>query len=128
MASTSLVPFGCKAEAPEFNTNAASVPLLKAIVLAALYPRVARVSLARGALKFDQTAGGAVQRENAAKEYKVFDMRRERVWIHPASVMFGEAAWKSGLIVSFQRVATGKVYLRDVTEVRDAKRRSATWS
>lgn len=71
-----------------------------------------------GALKFDQTAAGTVQRENKAKEYRVNDMRGERVWIHPASILFSEHNWQSGIVVSFLRIATGKVFLRDVTEVR----------
>ena len=117
LTSIGLVPTSSKPSLPALNTHSTSMPLLKAILLAAFYPRVSRVSLPRGALKFDQTAHGAIQRENTAKEYKVLDMRRERVWIHPASILFGESQWKSGLVVSFLRVATGKLYLRDVTEV-----------
>ncbi|KAI0032148.1 P-loop containing nucleoside triphosphate hydrolase protein [Vararia minispora EC-137] len=116
LTSIGLVPYDTSPTAPYLNTHS-STTLIKSIVFAALYPRVARVMLPRGALKFNQTAGGAVQRENTAKEYKVIDMRGERVWIHPASIVFGEAVWKSGLVASFQRVATSKVYLRDVTEV-----------
>jgi len=119
MSSNALVPFGAHSDSTELNTNSTIVPLLKAIILAALYPRVSHVMLPRGALKFDQTAAGSVQRENTAKEYKVLDMKGERVWIHPASMMFNESAWKSGFVVSFMRVATSKVFLRDVTEVSE---------
>jgi hypothetical protein len=46
-------------------------------------------------------------------------MRGARVWVHPASVLFAETRWRSGIVVSFQRVETAtKVFLRDVTEVR----------
>jgi len=41
------------------------------------------------------------------------------VWVHPASVQFAETRWRSGIVVSFERVETAtKVFLRDVTEVR----------
>ena len=54
-------------------------------------------------------------------------MRGARVWVHPASMLFAETHWRSGIVVSFERVETAnknnsnrnnKVYLRDVTEVR----------
>ena len=112
-----LVSPSTKVSAPGLNTHSGSIPLLKAMILAALYPRVARVSLPRGALKFSQTAAGTVQRENVAKEYRVKDMKGERVWIHPASILFSESNWQSGIVVSFLRVETTKVFLRDVTEV-----------
>ncbi|KAI0041900.1 P-loop containing nucleoside triphosphate hydrolase protein [Auriscalpium vulgare] len=103
--------------APALNTHSGSTPLLKALLLAALYPRVARIALPRGALKFEQLAGGTVQREATAKEWRAADMRGARVWIHPASALFAERAWRSGVVVSFARVETGRVFLRDVTEV-----------
>jgi ATP-dependent RNA helicase DHX57 len=87
-------------------------------LLAALYPRVAHIALPRGALKFDQVAAGTVQREAAAKEYRAKDMRGTPVWVHPASIAFTETAWRSGLVVSFARVETTRLFLRDVTEVR----------
>ena len=58
-------------------------------------------------------------------------MRGARVWVHPASTLFAETRWRSGIVVSFERVETAhnnsssnnnnnknKVYLRDVTEAR----------
>ncbi|KAI0320072.1 P-loop containing nucleoside triphosphate hydrolase protein [Amylostereum chailletii] len=117
ISSIGLVPSSSKPSTLSLNTHSASTPLLKAVILASLYPRVSRIALPRGALKFDQTAAGTVQRENTAKEYRVNDMKGERVWIHPASVLFRESSWQSGIVVSFLRVATGKVFLRDVTEV-----------
>ncbi|KAI0059514.1 P-loop containing nucleoside triphosphate hydrolase protein [Artomyces pyxidatus] len=117
LLSTSLVPPGSSPSSPALNTHRGAPTLLKALLLGALYPRVARIGLPRGALKFTQLAGGSVQRESAAKEWKAVDMRGARVWVHPASALFGESKWASGVVVSFARVETGKVFLRDVTEV-----------
>ena len=91
--------------------------LLKALLLAALYPRVARIALPPNAVKYARVAGGAVEREVGAREWRARDMRGERVWVHPASVQFAEARWRSGVVVSFRRVETTKLFLRDVTEV-----------
>lgn len=37
-------------------------------------------------------------RENTAKEYKAADMKGQRVWVHPASTLFAERGWKSGIV------------------------------
>ncbi|KAH9009390.1 hypothetical protein EDB84DRAFT_1571247, partial [Lactarius hengduanensis] len=99
------------------NAHAHEPALLKALLLAALYPRVARIALPRNAVKFTPVAGGAVEQDASARQWRARDMRGERVWVHPASVLFAEARWRSGVVVSFRRVETAKVFLRDVTEV-----------
>jgi hypothetical protein len=69
-------------------------------------------------VKFARVAGGAVERDAGAHEWRATDMRGARVWVHPASVQFSETRWRSGIVVSFERVETAtKVFLRDVTEV-----------
>lgn len=100
--------------------HAGEPALLKALLLAALYPRVARIALPRHAVKFARLASGSVARDAGANEWRATDMRGARVWVHPASVLFTETRWRSGIVVSFERVesGTGKVFLRDVTEVR----------
>ncbi|KAI0275281.1 P-loop containing nucleoside triphosphate hydrolase protein [Gloeopeniophorella convolvens] len=117
LVGASLVPPTLRASASALNTHAREPALLKALLLAALYPRVARIALPRGAVKFARHAGGAVARDAAAREWRATDMRGARVWIHPASALFAEARWRSGVVVSFARVETAKVFLRDVTEV-----------
>jgi hypothetical protein len=120
LASAGLVPAGQRASAPELNVHAGEPALLKALLLAALYPRVARIALPRHAVKFARLASGSVARDAGANEWRATDMRGARVWVHPASVLFTETRWRSGIVVSFERVesGTGKVFLRDVTEVR----------
>lgn len=119
LTSAGLVQAGQRASAPELNAHAREPALLKALLLAALYPRVARIALPRHAVKFARVAGGAVARDAGAHEWRATDMRGARVWVHPASVQFAETRWRSGIVVSFERVETAtKVFLRDVTEVR----------
>ena len=99
------------------NAHAHEPELLKALVLAGLYPRVARIALPQRAVKYTRVAGGTVERDAGAHEWRATDMRDTRVWVHPASVQFSETRWRSGVVVSFRRVETAKVFLRDVTEV-----------
>ncbi|KZT08749.1 P-loop containing nucleoside triphosphate hydrolase protein [Laetiporus sulphureus 93-53] len=99
------------------NVHSANTNLLKAVILGGLWPRVARVSLPRSAIKFDRVQAGTVQRENTAKEYKLYDLKDGRVFLHPASVLFNETVWRSPFVTYFLKQATSKVFLRDATEV-----------
>jgi ATP-dependent RNA helicase DHX57 len=125
LTSAGLVQVGQRATVPELNVHAGEPALLKALLLAALYPHVAHIALPRHAVKFSRIASGTVAREPGAHEWRAKDMRGARVWVHPASTLFAETRWRSGIVVSFERVETAhnnnnknKVYLRDVTEVR----------
>jgi len=66
-----------------------------------------------------------VQRENTAKEFKMYDLREGRVFLHPASVLFGAAAWRSPFLAYFNKHMTSKVFLRDATEVHS--RHEGSW-
>ena len=130
LTSAGLVQLGQRASAPELNVHAGEPALLKALLLAALYPHVAHIALPRHAVKFSRIASGTVAREAGAHEWRATDMRGTRVWVHPASTLFAETRWRSGIVVSFERVETAnknnsdrknKAYLRDVTEVRDLR-------
>jgi len=99
------------------NAHAHEPELLKAVLLAGLYPRVARIALPQRAVKYTLMVGGAVERDAGAHEWWATDICGSWVWVHPASVRFSETRWRSGVVVSFQRVETTKVFLRDVTEV-----------
>jgi hypothetical protein len=109
------------------NVHAGEPALLKALLLAALYPSVAHIALPPNAVKYSRVASGTVAREAGAHEWRAKDMRGKRVWVHPASMLFTETRWRSGIVVSFERVETAnkngnnKVYLRDVTEVSGSR-------
>ncbi|TRM66280.1 P-loop containing nucleoside triphosphate hydrolase protein [Schizophyllum amplum] len=114
LSSMGFIPPSLPPTAPALNAYSTHTNLLKGIALAGLYPRVARVRAPRA--KFDAVAAGAVQRDAAAREFAFFDMRDERVWLHPGSTLFGEARWAAPFAAYFSRVKTGKVYVREVTE------------
>lgn len=121
LTSLNLVPPGSTPLTPALNTHSAHTGLVKAVVLAGLWPRVARVALPKGAIKFDRVQAGTVQRANEAREYKFYDVRvgdaGGRVFVHPASVLFRAAEWKSPFVAYFQKQQTTKLFLRDATEV-----------
>ncbi|KII93616.1 hypothetical protein PLICRDRAFT_131582 [Plicaturopsis crispa FD-325 SS-3] len=117
LSDLGFVPFSSTPSSPELNTNSGVTNLVKAIILGGLWPRVARVHLPKSAIKFDKVQAGTVQRENVAKEFKMYDLREGRVFLHPGSVLFGAAAWKSPFLAYFSKHATTKVFLRDATEV-----------
>ncbi|KAH8094722.1 P-loop containing nucleoside triphosphate hydrolase protein [Cristinia sonorae] len=134
LSSINLVPVGSTSTSPLLNANSTNTNLVKACILGGLWPRVARVSLPRSAIKFDKVQAGTIQRENVAKDYKFFDVKNaassgsggekgvnanasDRVFLHPASVLFGATTWKSPFVTYFHKQMTSKVFLRDATEV-----------
>ncbi|ESK92682.1 dead deah box [Moniliophthora roreri MCA 2997] len=117
LISIGFVPLDTTPSTDALNVNSNNVNLVKAIVVGGLWPRVARVHLPKSAIKFDKVQAGTVQRENTAKEYKIYDLRDGRVFLHPGSVLFGNANWKSPFIVYFQKAMTTKMFLRDATEI-----------
>ena len=117
LSSLGFVPEHSKPADATLNTNSANVNLVKAVILGGFWPRVARVHLPKSAIKFDRVQAGTVQRENTAKEFKMYDLKEGRVFLHPASVLFNATAWKSPFLTYFQKQLTSKVFLRDATEV-----------
>lgn len=112
-----LIAFSSTPDSPNLNVNSANTNLVKAVILGGLWPRVARVHLPSSAIKFDKVQAGTVQRENTAKEYKMYDPGNGRVFLHPSSVLFGESTWKSPFLAYFQVQQTTKVFVRGATEV-----------
>ena len=118
LSELGFVPHTATPSDPSLNAHSQHQNLLKAVILGALWPQVARAVLPRAAIKFDRVQAGTVQRENTAREFRLYDVRAgERVFVHPASVLFSEAAWRAPFAAYFQKQATSKVFLRDATEV-----------
>lgn len=113
----SLIPLSSTATTKSLNQNSHQLNLIKGVLVGGLWPRVATVKLPKGAIKFDKVMAGTVQRENVAKEFKIFDLKDGRVFLHPGSVLFGNASWKTNLVVYFNKHQTSKIFLRDATEV-----------
>jgi ATP-dependent RNA helicase DHX57 len=116
-----FIPLSSRPDSPAINTHSDNTNLLKAIILGGLWPRVARAHLPKSAIKFDKVQAGTVQRENTAKEFKIYDLREGRVFLHPASVLFGATAWRSPFLVYFNKHMTSKIFLRDATEVHSTQ-------
>lgn len=101
--------------------------LLQSIVMAGLYPGIARISLSSSSIKFDKLQSGTVKRAQEAREFKIFDLntevdndsRGQRVFLHPSSVMFNRNDWRQPFICYFRKTVTTKPYLRDATEVSE---------
>ena len=117
LVAMGLTATSSTADSPNLNVNSTQTNLIKAVILGGLWPRIARVHLPSSAIKFDKVQAGTVQRENTAKEYKMYDPRHGRVFLHPSSVLFGESRWKSPFLAYFQMQATTKVFVRGATEV-----------
>ena len=105
----------------ELDIHSDNPNLLKSIILAGLWPRIAKVVLPKA--MFNKIASGTIQREHEAKEVKYYTQegesggRGERVFLHPSSVLFGNSAYKSRFLAYFAKSKTTKIFLRDATEV-----------
>lgn len=119
LSDLGFIPRFTKADDLTLNVNSTNENLVKGVILGGFWPRVARVSLPKSAIKFDKIQAGTIQRENTAKEFKFYDLKEgSRVFLHPASILFHANAWKSPFLTYFQKQMTSKVFLRDATEVR----------
>ncbi|KAJ7070765.1 P-loop containing nucleoside triphosphate hydrolase protein [Mycena amicta] len=130
LADIGFIPLHSNPDSTHLNANSENTNLVKAVVLGGLWPRIVRVHLPQSAIKFDRVLAGTVQRDNVAKEFKMYDIRSSggsgkgpkergdnRVFLHPQSVLFDVATWKSPFLVYFHKHMTSKVFLRDATEV-----------
>lgn len=101
---------------PAYNINSENENVVKSIVAAGLWPRVAKVVPPK--TQFQQTQGGTVEKENEAHELRYFDVRKdERVFIHPGSALWSVSAFKSRFVAYFNKTQTSKLFIRDVSEV-----------
>lgn len=117
LSDMGFIPMRSKLAEPSININSGQENLIKAVIVGGLWPRVARVSLPKSAIKFDKVQSGTVQRDNIAKEFKIFDLKNERVFLHPSSILFSESSWKTPFLAYFRKNMTSKVFLRDATVV-----------
>ncbi|GFZ45856.1 hypothetical protein JCM24511_03588 [Saitozyma sp. JCM 24511] len=98
----------------KFSSNKGIDSLVKSVLVGGLYPRIARIAAPEA--MFKQIHAGTVQKDHEAKELKLYD-QSGRVFIHPSSILFSEAGFKSGFLAYFAKAETSKVFLRDATEV-----------
>lgn len=117
LANLGFIPLNVSLSADEYNANSKNNNLVKAIMLGGLWPNVARAHLPRKSIKFEKIQGGALQRENTAKEFKIYDIKNERVFLHPTSILFDHNSWKSPFLTFFSKQMTSKVFVRDASQV-----------
>ncbi|KAF3914873.1 hypothetical protein ABW20_dc0105860 [Dactylellina cionopaga] len=95
------------------NTNDA---LIRAIVASAFSPQIARIQLPEK--KYASTVSGAKELDPDAKTIK-FYTEDERAFVHPSSTLFDAQSFagNASFMAYANKVATSKVFLRDVTPV-----------
>jgi len=112
-----FIPHHLQPSSEVLNSNSNNTSLVKSIILGGLWPHVARVRVRKGAQKFDQVQAGTVAREIKARDYLLYDMKGGRVFLHPGSILFDTATWKSDFVAYFHKYQTDKIYLKDATQV-----------
>ncbi|KAK3903316.1 P-loop containing nucleoside triphosphate hydrolase protein [Staphylotrichum tortipilum] len=110
---TSLSEMGIR---PSSSTaSSASTPLLRALTASAFAPQLCRIQFPDK--KFATSVSGAVELDPEAKTIKYFAQDHGRVFIHPASSLFGSQAFSgnAAFLSYFTMMATSKVFIRDLT-------------
>eukprot|EP00300_Choanocystis_sp_HF-7_P022430 c21694_g1_i1.p1 GENE.c21694_g1_i1~~c21694_g1_i1.p1 ORF type:complete len:362 (+),score=72.31 c21694_g1_i1:159-1244(+) len=112
-----LREMGFTGHAAVLNANADNTRVLRAVICAGLYPRLARVVLPPPT--YTEVGAGAFMSESTDPKLVKIYTQTERVFIHPASLLFGATRWGTGaqFIAYFEKFKTAKVFLRDATVV-----------
>jgi hypothetical protein len=118
LSEIGFIPIDATPSSPALNTSSENVNLIKAVLLGGLWPRVARIHLPNEKIKFDKVSAGTVQRDNVAKDFKIYDLQEGRVFLHPGSLLFDMTSWKPPFLVYSLKQMTSKVFLRDASKVR----------
>ena len=92
-----------------------STPLLRAITAAAFTPQIARIQFPDK--KFISSVSGAVEMDPEARLIKYFTQDNGRVFVHPASALFGSQNFSGGaaFVSYFSLISTSKIFIRDLT-------------
>ncbi|KAJ3025104.1 ATPdependent RNA helicase, partial [Rhizophlyctis rosea] len=117
------VPEGYKAGADGGGAGVADMDLhskdgriVKAVIVAGLYPQVARISLPEK--RFEETAHGTVEVECKPEEIRYYTPSDGRVFLHPSSINFTSTNYqKDPFLMYLMKVETSTVFLRDSTSV-----------
>jgi ATP-dependent RNA helicase DHX57 len=94
-----------------------SVPILSAVLTAAFYPQV--LSVDAPAEQYTKVLNGAVPIEQDSKLFKFFQQRkdgsRERVFLHPRSILFRNQQYDSPWLTYVTMQQTDKTYVHDAS-------------
>ncbi|KAH6594498.1 hypothetical protein BASA61_003990 [Batrachochytrium salamandrivorans] len=98
---------------PEMNINSADSNIIKAMVVAGLYPNIAKIKLPEK--QYEQIAHGTVAIDSRAQDIRYFTKNDGRVFIHPSSINFGATKFQFGHFAFNRKLATSKIYIMDPT-------------
>lgn len=112
-------PMWPKSSKLDMDENSANVNVLRALLVASLWPSITRVD--QPSAKYNASSSGAVLKDARAQELHYFDEHDGRVFLHPGSLLFHATKYKSNYVTSFAKSASGaagqaRTYLRDATE------------
>ena len=98
-----------------FNSNGASLGLLRALIAGAFAPQIARIAFPDK--KYAASSSGAVELDPEARSIKYYTQDVGRVFVHPGSTLFEARSFpgNSRYIAWFRKMATSKVFIRDLT-------------
>ncbi|XP_043913365.1 putative ATP-dependent RNA helicase DHX57 isoform X2 [Protopterus annectens] len=104
-----------EATGEEANCNADNIKLMSAMLCAALYPNVVKVSTPDD--KYQQTSTGAVKTQPKAAELRFITRNDGFVYLHPSSVNFQVRVFESPYLVYHEKVKTSRLFIRDCSMV-----------
>ena len=96
------------------NANASEWRVVRTAICSALCP-LGLVKVEKSVVKYDETAGGNVEREGESRLLKFF-RRGQGVFVHPSSGCFKVGNYSCPWLANFELVETSKPFLRDVSE------------
>ena len=113
------VGFYSRRDHGRFNENAKNLSLVKAILVAGLYPNVVKVEAPKLKSKNKKTGRSSGSRPPKLKTCKLWEAnsKEEMVALHPSSVLFGQSNFAQPFLVFHEKVKTSQVYVRDATVV-----------
>jgi hypothetical protein len=101
------------------NINAREWRIIRTVVVSGLCPK-GLVKVERKVIKYEETMGGAVEKEGTGKELAFYKKggggESSRVFVHPSSACFDVGNYSCPWLANFELVETSRPYLRDVSE------------
>lgn len=102
-----------------WNRNSGNRNLLRSLIAGAFQPQVAQISFPDK--KFASSVTGTVELDPDARTIKYFNQENGRVFIHPSSILFSAQGYTgaAAYLSYFTKMATSKVFIRDLTRKSD---------
>lgn len=104
-----------KATGDECNENGTNWKLLVSVICAALYPNI--VQVLSPDVKYKQTAAGALPKDHLIEDLKFKTKSDGYVNIHPSSINYECASYKSSYLVYHEKIKTSRVFIRELSMI-----------